>query len=211
GKIKNFASSIKFLNVRAQRRDSCLLTMSGHRPGRERGDRFIATRSNINANLAYSALVDNLTSMGKHAVDTSSNELRDPAKLSFQAALHEALFDTSEIDARRVLSFAPTRQAPKRQFDNKLCVLYAVNRYNAPAFVGSEPWGTRKPFQVLDAPEFVDDYYLNLLDWSAHNVIVLALGEGVYTHRPNFDVDEAGETCSLRSVTTSADPNDGLF
>lgn len=32
----------------------------------------------------------------------------------------------------------------------------------------------------MDAPELVDDYYLNLLDWSSKNVLAVALGTAVY-------------------------------
>jgi cell division cycle protein 20 (cofactor of APC complex) len=32
----------------------------------------------------------------------------------------------------------------------------------------------------LDAPELVDDYYLNLLSWSADNILAVALGRSVY-------------------------------
>jgi cell division cycle protein 20 (cofactor of APC complex) len=36
------------------------------------------------------------------------------------------------------------------------------------------------PDRILDAPEIVDDYYLNLLDWSSKNVVAVALGTMVY-------------------------------
>lgn len=32
----------------------------------------------------------------------------------------------------------------------------------------------------MDAPEIVDDYYLNLLDWSSSNILAIALGHTVY-------------------------------
>lgn len=34
--------------------------------------------------------------------------------------------------------------------------------------------------RTLDAPELVDDYYLNLLDWGSMNVLAIALGSTVY-------------------------------
>ncbi|PAA68241.1 hypothetical protein BOX15_Mlig020977g2, partial [Macrostomum lignano] len=34
--------------------------------------------------------------------------------------------------------------------------------------------------RTLDAPNLVNDYYLNLLDWSSENVLACALGESVY-------------------------------
>jgi cell division cycle 20, cofactor of APC complex len=36
------------------------------------------------------------------------------------------------------------------------------------------------PERILDAPELVDDYYLNLIDWSSQNSIAVALGCTVY-------------------------------
>ena len=36
------------------------------------------------------------------------------------------------------------------------------------------------PEKILDAPELLDDYYLNLLDWSSQNVLSVALGQTVY-------------------------------
>lgn len=37
-----------------------------------------------------------------------------------------------------------------------------------------------EPERVLDAPGMVDDFYLNLLDWSDHNILAVALGNVVY-------------------------------
>jgi cell division cycle 20-like protein 1, cofactor of APC complex len=39
---------------------------------------------------------------------------------------------------------------------------------------------SRIPFKVLDAPELQDDFYLNLVDWSAQNVLAVGLGNCVY-------------------------------
>ena len=36
------------------------------------------------------------------------------------------------------------------------------------------------PFKVLDAPALADDFYLNLVDWSALNVLAVGLGSCVY-------------------------------
>jgi len=38
----------------------------------------------------------------------------------------------------------------------------------------------KSPDRVLDAPDVVDDFYLNLLDWSAGNVVAIALQDQVY-------------------------------
>ena len=46
--------------------------------------------------------------------------------------------------------------------------------------------------QVLDAPALQDDFYLNLVDWSAQNVLAVGLGT-----RP------AGHTCRASNLTQS--------
>eukprot|EP01018_Ginkgo_biloba_P012675 Gb_09588 [translate_table: standard] len=38
----------------------------------------------------------------------------------------------------------------------------------------------RSPFKVLDAPALQDDFYLNLVDWSSHNILAVGLGACVY-------------------------------
>jgi cell division cycle 20-like protein 1, cofactor of APC complex len=36
------------------------------------------------------------------------------------------------------------------------------------------------PYKVLDAPELKDDFYLNLVDWGAQNILAVGLGSSVY-------------------------------
>lgn len=38
----------------------------------------------------------------------------------------------------------------------------------------------RTPFRILDAPAVLNDYYLNLLDWSATDIVALALSDQLY-------------------------------
>ncbi|ONK72865.1 uncharacterized protein A4U43_C04F24210 [Asparagus officinalis] len=53
-----------------------------------------------------------------------------------------------------------------------------------PGIVHSQPKTPRKisrsPYKVLDAPALQDDFYLNLVDWSSHNVLAVGLGNCVY-------------------------------
>ena len=36
------------------------------------------------------------------------------------------------------------------------------------------------PFRILDAPDIVDDYYLNLISWGKDNILAVALAQSVY-------------------------------
>lgn len=69
----------------------------------------------------------------------------------------------------RILAFKQKAPAPPEGFENPMASLYTAN--NGPR--------TKKPFRavpqqpdrILDAPDLVDDYYLNLLDWGSSNAV----------------------------------------
>lgn len=37
----------------------------------------------------------------------------------------------------------------------------------------------------MDAPDIIDDFYLNFLDWGSSNVVAIALGNNVYLWAPS--------------------------
>jgi hypothetical protein len=41
------------------------------------------------------------------------------------------------------------------------------------------------PERILDAPQLIDDYYLNLIDWSSENILAVCLGTSVYLWNGN--------------------------
>ena len=53
----------------------------------------------------------------------------------------------------------------------------------------------------MDAPDLVDDYYLNLLDWGSANVLAIALGNTVYLWNAND-----GSTSELVTVDDEVGP-----
>lgn len=59
------------------------------------------------------------------------------------------------------------------------------------------------PERVLDAPGMVDDYYLNLLDWSSTNLVAIALEEAVYIW--NAESGEVGQLCSVAGPDSDSD------
>lgn len=60
-----------------------------------------------------------------------------------------------------------------------------------------------KPSRVLDAPDLLDDYYLNLLHWSANNIVAIALQKSVYLW--NATTSSVDQLCELEedNVVTS--------
>ncbi|OCF30939.1 hypothetical protein I316_07467 [Kwoniella heveanensis BCC8398] len=60
---------------------------------------------------------------------------------------------------------------------------------------------SKTPFKVLDAPELTDDFYLNLVSWSASNVLGVGLNTCVYLW--SAQTSKVTKLCDL--VTTTSD------
>lgn len=136
------------------------------------GDRFIPNRSSMNKEAStYNLLSDNVDPM-----DMDSQE-----KL-YQSSLAHSLFGGEEgqqVEQHKILALKNKAPAPRLGYQNHLKVLYSQNL--------SKGKTTRPPRhiapnaeKVLDAPGLVDDYYLNLLDWSAQNILSVALGMPIF-------------------------------
>lgn len=93
---------------------------------------------------------------------------------------------------------------PREGFQNQLQqVLYSQNRAGA----GAGPGSLRSyrhipsaPERILDAPDLLDDYYLNIMDWGASNVLAIALTQALYLWNA-----ATGDITELMSVS---DPDD---
>lgn len=64
---------------------------------------------------------------------------------------------------------------------------------------------SQSPERILDAPELVNDFYLNLVDWSCDNVLAVALGAGVYLW--NASNGEIKELAQVEGVDSTGAPN----
>lgn len=64
--------------------------------------------------------------------------------------------------------------------------------------------GLKAADNILDAPNLVDDYYLNLMDWGSKNILALALGDSLYLwNATSGDVEELLTSDSHESQPTS--------
>ncbi|KAG7110882.1 WD repeat-containing protein slp1 like [Verticillium longisporum] len=97
----------------------------------------------------------------------------------------------------RILQFKPAPPESSKPIDLR-------QQYNRPlraATATSAQFRRRvatAPERVLDAPGLIDDYYLNLLDWSSGNQVAIGLERNVYV----WSADEGSVSCLLE---TSAD------
>jgi hypothetical protein len=91
-----------------------------------------------------------------------------PSKQALNALLRSAC-NVSE-DSSRILAFKHKAPAPPEDHVNQMAGLYNSNLGQC---------APRKQYRhipitqdrILDAPDLVDDYYLNLLDWSSNNTV----------------------------------------
>ena len=108
----------------------------------------------------------------------------------------------SDSKSSRVLAFKNKAPAPSDGFQNSLKVLYSAktNTSQKDVFKGGRHINTA-PVRILDAPNMLDDYYLNLLSWSATNNLAVALSQSVYL----WDAT----TCSIQELmNVEEDPDD---
>ena len=88
---------------------------------------------------------------------------------------------SSDCQSSRVLAFKNKAPAPKEGYQNSLKVLYSQqNSKKNCEVVKPTRHIPSAPVRILDAPNMIDDYYLNLLSWSSTNTLAVALTKSVY-------------------------------
>jgi cell division cycle 20, cofactor of APC complex len=187
-------------------------------------DRFIPQRSNMELakhqlRLSTSSLrsedttsdasalssEDSINPNGSHADSTNQKSVTDQKKGVYASQLSAALLGVDDIANSRVLSYQEKAPAPSHDAISQLNVLYsAASNSRVPGSNGSN--GTHlvsrhipsAPSRILDAPDLLDDYYLNLLDWSDSNWLAIALGPTVFLW--NAGTGDIEELCTFDDV-----------
>lgn len=108
--------------------------------------------------------------------ETQSYVKPTPGAVAYESSLASACGVSTNT---RILSFMPPPPESAKPIDLR-------SQYNRPlkqANASSAQFKRRiltAPERVLDAPGLVDDYYLNLLDWSSGNQVAIGLERNVY-------------------------------
>ena len=108
--------------------------------------------------------------------ETSSYTKPAPDTLAYESSLATACGVSLNT---RILAFKPAPPESSKPIDLRS----QYNRPLKPANAASAQFRRRvltAPERVLDAPGLVDDYYLNLLDWSSGNQVAIGLERNVY-------------------------------
>lgn len=141
------------------------------KPAASPGDRFIPNRRAMDLDVSH----HNLINTENHEAIANGDE--------YERSLSKNLLgeDTEAEDrGSQVLAFKKKAPAPAEGYQNEMRVLYTANRPAQPKKVKSTRYISNTPERILDAPDLLDDYYLNLLDWSEQNVLAIALAQTVY-------------------------------
>ncbi|KAI9668989.1 MAG: hypothetical protein M1829_005217 [Trizodia sp. TS-e1964] len=98
-----------------------------------------------------------------------------PTSVAFQSSLADAC---GVKPAQKYYQFMKPAPVPSKSVSTKPAADYC--RPLHPAKSANRRRILTAPERVLDAPGLVDDYYLNLLDWSAGNQVAIGLERSVY-------------------------------
>ncbi|CAO2045382.1 unnamed protein product [Urochloa humidicola] len=147
------------------------------------GDRFIPDRSAMDMDMAHYLLTE--------PKKDKENEVVSPSKEAYRRLLAEKLLN----NRTRILAFRNKPPEPQ----NISAADTASSHHAKPA--KQRRHIPQSAERTLDAPELVDDYYLNLLDWGSNNVLSIALGDTVYL----WDAS-SGSTSELVTVDEDSGP-----
>ncbi len=182
-------------------------------PSRGGGDRFIPNRSTTDKEFAQHSL-----SRSRDDLSASSNEVAALAEQMRRQKLNQVLNDNAGEavggaagggeGGTRILSFRTKAPAADEAHANNLKVLYSTGKPKA-AQATKTRQVSQKPEKILDAPDFVDDFYLHLLDWSSTNHLAVALTSSLFVWNADdgsieelFSRENVDEyVCAVRWVT----------
>ncbi|RAL48810.1 hypothetical protein DM860_001130 [Cuscuta australis] len=156
-------------------------------------DRFIPNRSAMDMDYAHFMVTE--------GCKVKQNPVaRSPSSEAYQKHLVE-VFNMN----RRILAFKDKPPTPLRGFPYEDSSVSYEARPTKP--LRHIPQTSER---TLDAPDIVDDYYLNLLDWGSSNVLSIALGSTVYLwdasqHRTSELVTVDDEFSPVTSVKWAPD------
>ncbi|XP_038050564.1 cell division cycle protein 20 homolog [Patiria miniata] len=138
-------------------------------PPSNQGDRFIPNR----------ALMD-IDFSNFRINNTDEIEEGDDGKdKAYNSALSEMLTGKTTENAK-ILTLK--QKAPKAQegYYNNLKVLYSSSKSDSTVKAKAGRYISSTPDNILDAPGLRNDFYLNLVDWGARNMVAVALENEVY-------------------------------
>ena len=205
---KSARSARRNLNATPSSTASYYFTPNSHEVSKQddRGDRFIPSRRNMNMDLARQAMKPGNNKRDREEEDTVNSSpprqrpsQETPLQKEFKRRMLSSMCNipldqlSENAQPTGILSFGgssksfgSTSQSLADPFAHDLLRTMklggAERDPSAQQSVASKV--VRKvpsaPVRILDAPDIVDDYYLNLISWSKDNILAVALSRSVY-------------------------------
>lgn len=138
------------------------------------GDRFIPNRSSIDLELSHWQLIKEKNVLGPRAENSPSRDIYDNS-------VAECVLQKPSSTPAKILTFALKAPSAAEATRDQVRVMYTQKQHSTVP-VRTVP---SAPERILDAPDLVDDYYLNLLHWSSQNILAVALGNKLYLWNAN--------------------------
>lgn len=169
------------------------------------GDRFIPVRSGMELakhqmRTANSSADDrSLDDAGHNLSSDRIKSVADDKKVRYASNLSSALLGVDDVKSSRILSYQDKAPVPAAgDTVGNLNILYSASAACAQGKSSAKLVSRHipsAPSRILDAPDLMDDYYLNLVDWSASNWLAIALGQTVFLW--NAGTGDIEELCSF--------------
>ena len=175
-------------------------------------DRYIPDRNAQDAQMSHFYLTtkENVTPPTLHRSGSERMSGRGSLSLSpsqqepYSTLLAKALFPEAQSSVLGIHADVnqPTETEQER-FCKSLGVVYEENRIRNFRSKGFRIIA-QTPERILDAPELLDDFYLNLIDWSSRNILTVALNHTVYLwNADNGGITQLMNTTERDNIITS--------
>jgi len=142
-------------------------------PGRSGGggDRFIPNRTAMDYERSHHLML-------KQGLESGTDAM-SPSKREYMRAMAENL-GTQNLNTTRILAYQAKPPAAPSSHANNLKILYSSGKTPLSGTKKTVRHIPQAPERILDAPDILNDYYLNLVDWSSKNILAVALGAHIY-------------------------------
>lgn len=179
--------------------------LTDERDERAQYDRYIPSRQSGNGEHTGPILLPATASSSSSSsgVETAPHQSAEDAQHT--SDLSKSLGINSD---QRILSFFAEPPLPQTEHSSLLAQYARLpNKGSAASSSSSANAASRRriptqPDRVLDAPGMLDDYYLNLMDWSSTNLLAIGLAESVYVW--NAATGDVTELCHVGGANSSS-------
>mmetsp|Transcript_7185 Transcript_7185/g.13401 ORF Transcript_7185/g.13401 Transcript_7185/m.13401 type:complete len:509 (-) Transcript_7185:152-1678(-) len=172
------------------------------KPASSLSDRFIPNRAAMDMEKSSHAILSQSdeSESSDPATDGDDNEEGSNGRVASDMSEYKSSVLGLDADSKsRILSFKDKAPVPKGDTVNNLQVLYSASTTSRRKNKNTTKLVSRHipsaPSRILDAPDLLDDYYLNLLSWSDTNVLAVALSQAVYLW--NAETGDIDELCNV--------------